>query len=128
MLRLCWSHGGEEIISMEKAIERVGFDGIGQSQARFDFAQLGTVNSQYINEADNRRLAELAEPFIARSLGQPLTLAQIDLLTRAIPDLKPRAQTIVEIAEMAVFYFHKGPLSMDDKAAKFMTPESKLHL
>ena len=75
-----------------------------------------------------RRLAKLAEPFIAKKLGRPLTLAQMDLLASAMPELKPRAQTIVEIAEMAVFYFHKGPLPLDEKAKKLLTPEAKQHL
>lgn len=125
LLRLCWSHGDDEIISTEQAIEWFSLDGIGKSPARFDFAKLGSVNAHYIKQADDARLAKLAEPHIVRTLGQPLSLAQMDLLTRAMPDLKPRAQTIVEIAEMAVFYFHNGPLPMDEKAKKFLTPEAK---
>ena len=128
LLRLCWSHGDDEMISREQAVQWFDFDGIGKSPARFDFAKLGSVNAHYIKEADNVRLAKLAEPFIARTLGQPLTLAQMDLLTRAMPDLKPRAQTMVELADMAVFYFHSGPLPMDEKAKKLLTPEAKQHL
>jgi glutamyl-tRNA synthetase len=128
LLRLCWSHGDAEIISTEQAIEWFDFGGIGKSPARFDFVKLNSVNAHYIKEADDRRLAELAEPFIAKTLGQPLTLKQMDLLACAMPDLKPRAQTVVELAEMAVFYFHSGPLPMDDKAKKLLTPEAKQHL
>jgi glutamyl-tRNA synthetase len=125
LLRLCWSHGDDEIISTEQAIEWFDLDGIGKSPARFDFAKLGSVNAHYIKEADDARLAKLAEPFIARILGQGLSLAQMDLLARAMPDLKPRAQTLVEIAEMSVFYFHVGALAMDEKAKKLLTPEAK---
>jgi glutamyl-tRNA synthetase len=125
MLRLCWSHGDDEIISTGQAIEWFTLEGIGKSPARFDFAKLGSVNAHYIKQSDDARLAKLAEPIIARTLGQPLNLAQMDLLTRAMADLKPRAQTIVEIAEMAVFYFHNGPLPFDDKAKKLLTPEAK---
>ena len=57
-----------------------------------------------------------------------MTLAEIDLFARAMPDLKPRAQTLVEMAEMAVFYFHTGPLPMDEKAQKLLTPEAKQNL
>jgi glutamyl-tRNA synthetase len=42
--------------------------------------------------------------------------------------LKPRAKTLVEIADMAAFYFHTGPLTMDEKATKLLTPEAKQHL
>jgi glutamyl-tRNA synthetase len=128
LLRLCWSHGDDEFISTEQAIQWFDFDGIGKSPARFDFAKLGSVNAHYIKQTDDRKLAELAEPFIAKTLERPLTLAQMDLLTRAMPDLKPRAQTIVEIAEQAVFYFQEGPLKIDDKAKKLLTPEARQYL
>src|SRR3984885_5387175 len=123
LLRLCWSHGDDEMISTEQAIEWFDFIGVGKSPARFGLVKLGSVNAHYIKQADDRRLAELAEPIIAKTLGQPLSLAQMDLLTRAMSDLKPRAQTIVEIAEQAVFYFHNGPLPIDDKAKKLLTED-----
>ena len=128
LLRLCWSHGDDEIISTEQAIEWFDLEGIGKSPARFDFVKLGSVNAHYIKQTDDRKLAELAEPFIARTLQRPLTLHEIDLLTRAMPDLKPRAQTLVEIADMAVFYFHDGAFTMDEKTQKLLTPEAKQHL
>lgn len=128
LLRLCWAHGDDELISTEQAIEWFDFDGIGKSPARFDFTKLGSVNAHYIKQTDNRKLAELSEPFIARTLERPLTLAEVDLLARAMPDLKPRAQTLVEIAEMAVFYFHDGAFRMDEKTQKLLTPEAKQYL
>ena len=128
LLRLCWAHGDDEIISTEQAIAWFDFDGIGKSPARFDFVKLGSVNAHYIKQSDDRRLAELAEPFLAKTLQRPLSLGELDLLTKAMPDLKPRAQTLVEIAEMAVFYFHAGPFPMDEKAQKLLTPEAKQHL
>jgi glutamyl-tRNA synthetase len=128
LLRLCWSHGDDEIISTDQAIEWFDFDGIGKSPARFDYVKLDNVNAHYIKETDDRKLAELSAPFIARILSQPLLPAQMDLLTRAMPDLKPRARTLVEIAEMAVFYFLADPLPMDDKAKKLLTPDAQQHL
>lgn len=128
LLRLCWSHGDDEIINLQQAIEWFDVSGIGKSPARFDFAKLGSVNAYYIKASDDTRLAKLAEPFIGKTFGKPLTLAQMDLLTRAMPDLKTRAQTIVEIAEMALFYFHTGPLPMDEKTKKLLTRENIEHL
>lgn len=128
LLRLCWSHGDDEIISTEQAIQWFDLDSIGKSPARFDFAKLGSVNAHYIKQTDDTCLAKLAEPYIAKILGEPLTLAQLDLLARAMPDLKPRAQTLVDIAQMAVFYFHKGAFAYDDKTKKVLTPEAKCAL
>ncbi|HEU0118854.1 MAG TPA: glutamate--tRNA ligase, partial [Alphaproteobacteria bacterium] len=45
LLRLCWSHGDDEIITTEQAIEWFDFDGVGKSPARFDFAKLGSINA-----------------------------------------------------------------------------------
>lgn len=128
LLRLCWSHGDDEIISTEQAIQWFDLDGVGKSPARFDFVKLGNVNAHYIKQTDDRKLAELVEPFLAKILGRSLSLAELDKLTKAMPDLKPRAQTLVEIAEMAVFYFHAGPFPMDEKAQKLLTVEAKQHL
>ena len=128
LLRLCWAHGDDELISTEQAIEWFDLSGVGKSPARFDFTKLGSVNAHYIKLADDRRLAELCEPFVAKIIGQPLSLQQMDLFTRAMTDLKPRAQTLVEIAEMAVFYFHQGRLMMDEKAQKLLTDDAKQHL
>ncbi len=128
LLRLCWSHGDDEIISTPQAIDWFDLGGIGKSPARFDFTKLDSVNAHYIKQSDDRRLAQLSEPIIARTLGRALSLHEIDLLTRAMADLKPRASTIVEIANQAVFYFHTGPLPIDDKAKKLLTDEAKQHL
>jgi glutamyl-tRNA synthetase len=125
LLRLCWSHGDDEIISMEQAIEWFDLDGIGKSPARFDFAKLGSVNAHYLKIADDARLATLAAPFLARILNAYLTDAQMNLFIRAMPDIKTRAQTLVEIAEMAAFYFRTTPLVFDEKAQKLLTPEAK---
>lgn len=128
LLRLCWSHGDDEIISTEQAI--AWFDGhnIGKSPARFDFAKLGSINAHYIKGSSDERLADLAAPFIAQKLGYELEASERVLLTKAMADLKPRAQTIVELADMALFYFRKEGLLLDDKARKLLTPEAVSHM
>jgi len=126
LLRLCWSHGDDEIISTEQAIAWFDLDGVGKSPARFDFAKLNSVNAHYICLADNDRLAELAAPFLAAALGRDLTAAERGLLSRALPDIKPRVQTIKDIADTALFYFRALP--PDEKAQKLLTPEARGHL
>jgi glutamyl-tRNA synthetase len=128
LLRLCWSHGDDEIISTTQAIEWFDFGGIGKSPARFDFVKLGSINAHYIKQTDDRKLVELTAPFVAKILGRALTAAELDLFVRAMPDLKPRAQTLVEIAEQSAFFFRNGPQTPDEKAQKLLTPEAKTHL
>ena len=111
LLRLCWGHGDDEIISTPQAIEWFDFSGIGKSPARFDFVKLGSINAHYIKKTNDAELAQLVLPFMAKELGRELTGDETTLLTRAMPDLKPRAQTLVEIAAMAAFYFRPLPLA-----------------
>lgn len=123
LLRLCWAHGDDEIISDEQAIAWFDFDGVGKSPARFDFAKLKHVNGHYIQQADNARLVELTKPFFNEKLGRELTTDEGVLLAKALPDIKPRVQTLLEIVSTALFYFQRQPL--DEKANKLLTPEAK---
>ena len=128
LLRLCWAHGDDEIISTEQAIQWFDLSGVGKSPARFDFTKLGSVNAHYIKQTDDARLAELTKLFLAKILERELAANEVALLTKAMADLKPRAQTLVEIADQAKFYFHKGAMALDEKAQKIMTPEAKQYL
>jgi glutamyl-tRNA synthetase len=126
LLRLCWSHGDDEIISTEQAIEWFDFDAVGRSPARFDFAKLNHLNGHYINQLDNKALAELALPFVTQLLGRSLEEDQKTLLLAALPDVKPRVQRIPEIAEAVRFYF--DTIEPDEKALKLLSEEAKKYM
>ncbi|MEM7653818.1 MAG: glutamate--tRNA ligase, partial [Pseudomonadota bacterium] len=59
LLRLGWSHGDEEIISTEQAIEWFDIADAGRSPSRFDLARLTSLNAHYIKAADIARLVDL---------------------------------------------------------------------
>ncbi|MGB4100596.1 MAG: glutamate--tRNA ligase [Alphaproteobacteria bacterium] len=129
LLRLCWSHGDDEIITTEQAIQWFDLEHIGQSPARFDFTKLDSVNAHYLRLRTDDDLAALIAPRIAAQLGvSELSAAARALLTRAMPELKPRAKTLVELAQAAAFYVTPRPLPMDDGAKKLLTDEGKKHL
>lgn len=126
LLRLCWAHGDDEIIPTQQAIEWFDLGGVGRSPARFDFAKLSHLNAHYIGQMEDARLADLAAPFVAKSLGRDLAAEEKEILCAALPDIKPRVQLLTEIAEAAQFYFVR--LEADEKALKILTPEAKAHL
>ena len=128
LLRLGWSHGDDEIISREQAIEWFGLDSVGRSPSRFDYAKLGNLNGQYLKQADDSRLAELTAPLLAKSLKRDVTAGETALLAKAMPSMKERAKTLVELADGAAFFFAQRPLAINDKAAKILTPEAKARL
>nr|WP_236659714.1 glutamate--tRNA ligase [Sphingopyxis lutea] len=120
LLRLGWGHGDAEIISREQAVEWFDLDHVGRSPSRFDFKKLENLNGHYLREADNDRLADLVAPRVAKRVDRPLDGADRDLLARAMDALKPRARTLDEIAEGAVFLFLPDPLKMDEKAVEVL--------
>ncbi len=125
LLRLGWGHGDDEIISREQAVEWFDLDNVGRSPSRFDFKKLENLNGHYIREADNARLADLVRPRIEATLGHPLDEAQQATLATAMESLKPRAKTLIEIADGALFLFKKAPLVMDEKASALLDDNAR---
>jgi glutamyl-tRNA synthetase len=119
LLRLGWGHGDDETISREQAIEWFDLPQVGKSPSRFDFTKLENLNGHYIREADDERLAALIAPRLA--LGDD----ERALLARAMPELKPRANTLNELEDGARFLFARRPLAIDDAAAALLTAEAR---
>ena len=114
LLRLGWSHGDDEIISTVQAIEWFDLDALGKSPARFDFVKLANLNGHYIREASDDRLVDALLPRLGLEPGNRM----VERLRAALPDIKSRAKTLIELTDLARFYIAPRPLSFDDKAAK----------
>ncbi len=128
LLRLGWSHGDAEIISGEEAVAWFDLEGIVKSAARFDFAKLDSLNGHYLRQADDGRLVELILPMIEKALERPLDETGRRRLRAAMPGLKDRAKTLLELAERSQFYVRERPIAIDQKAAKLLTPEARQRL
>ncbi|MFL6784276.1 MAG: glutamate--tRNA ligase [Sphingomicrobium sp.] len=119
LLRLGWGHGDDEIISRDQAIEWFDVDHVGKSPSRFDLKKLENLNGHYIREADNQRLADLVAPMLgvdAEGRG---------LLLRAMPELKARAHSLLQLADGAGFLFSGRPLALEAGAAELLTDEAR---
>lgn len=116
LLRLGWGHKDDEIISRDDAISWFDIDDVGRSASRFDFKKLESLNAHYMREADDARLATLCANHLASMLEHPLGGEDEALLERAMPALKPRAKTLIELAEGAMFLFDQVPLTYENKA------------
>lgn len=119
LLRLGWGHGDDEIISKDQAIAWFDLPQVGKSPSRFDFKKLENLNGHYIREADDERLADLVAPRLGLSQAQKL------LLVEAMPELKARSQTLVQLANGARFLFARRPLELDETAAELLTTETR---
>jgi glutamyl-tRNA synthetase len=129
LARLGWSHGDDEIFTTEQAIAWFDLTNIGRSPARFDFKKLDNLNAHYIRHAEDSVLvAQTAELLSAaqppRTLG-PLARAR---LIAAMPGLKERAKTLVELAQAADFLFVDGPRELDAAAEKVLDGRARVLL
>jgi glutamyl-tRNA synthetase len=125
LLRLGWSHGDDEIISTEQAVEWFGLDGVGRAPAQFDFAKLDSINAHYIREAEDSRLVRLIAERLQAESGRPLSEPECERLLKAMPGLKPRAKTIIELAQKARFYVMPRPIRPAPEAAKLLSDEAR---
>ncbi|MCE3230575.1 MAG: glutamyl-tRNA synthetase [Alphaproteobacteria bacterium] len=121
LLRLGWSHGDDEVISTQQAIEWFDLPAIGRSPARFDVAKLTNLNAHYLREAEDARLVDLIMRPLSDIFQRTLTNEERNRLVRGMPGLKARAKTVVELAGTARFYIERPPF--DEKAEKFLEPE-----
>ena len=124
LLRLGWGHGDDEIIAREQAVAWFDLAGVGKSPSRFDLKKLENLNGHYIRAADDGRLASL----VIERLGPEGDDGQRTLLTRAMPQLKPRAANLNELADGARFLFAARPLPMEEAAAALLTGEGQATL
>lgn len=129
LLRLGWSHGNDEIIPTSQAIAWFDLGNIGRSPARFDFKKLDNLNAHYLREMDDTLLAETLVAFLAHT--QPariLDAAARARIAAAMPGLKERVKTLVELAGAAEFLYVEGKPELDPQAEKLLSPDGRLIL
>ncbi|NEV78934.1 glutamate--tRNA ligase [Rhodopseudomonas sp. BR0C11] len=130
LVRLGWSHGDQEIFTTQEMIDAFDLPAIGRSAARFDFAKLESLNGHYIRQSDDHSLVTLLEDLLKYIPQGPAIAAKFDdsiraKLTQAMPGLKERAKTLIELLDNAGFIFADRPLALDAKAQAVLTPETR---
>ena len=130
LVRLGWSHGDQEIFSTEEMIAAFDLPQIGRSPARFDFAKLESLNGHYIRQSADADLMAQIEALLPHLAGGQELQAKLNpgirqRLLAAMPGLKERAKTLVELIDSAGFLFADRPIALDDKAKAVMTDEAR---
>ncbi len=119
LVRLGWSQGDREFFTMVEMVDAFDLGAIGRSPARFDFAKLENMNGHYMRAASCEALVEALEqvlPYLDGNGPKSLEAAQRAKLLAAMPGLKERARTLVELLDGAAFLMTPRPLPMDAKA------------
>ena len=125
LLRLGWSHGDDEIISREQAVEWFDVADVNRGAARFDFDKLSSLNAHYLKATDNSHLVDFIQPGIEKALAAEIDMTARKRLIAGMTSLKDRAKTLNDLIDMSLFYVRNRPLELDDKAAKLLTDDAR---
>jgi glutamyl-tRNA synthetase len=133
LVRLGWSHGDQEIFTTEEMVAAFDLPQIGRSPARFDFAKLENLNGHYIRQSTDADLMAAIEqllPHLAngQTIAAKLTPAVRAQFLAAMPSLKERAKTLVDLIDGANFLLADRPLPLDDKAKALLTEPAMILL
>jgi glutamyl-tRNA synthetase len=106
LLRLGWSHGDDEIISRQQAIEWFDISGMGKSAARIDFTKMKHMNACYLRSMDNELLANM----IYSHFSVELSHESKKNIRLGIESMKPRAELITDLVDLAnIFVVDRKP-------------------
>ncbi|RTL99079.1 MAG: glutamate--tRNA ligase [Hyphomicrobiales bacterium] len=130
LARLGWSHGDDEVMSIKDMIAWFDIGDVNKGAARFDFAKLEALNGVHMRKMDDHALFDIFEATLPYLEGGPALSAKLDdkrkaQLLAAMPGLKERAKTLVELVDGAAFLFAERPLPLDEKAAGLLNPEAR---
>ncbi|RLQ87966.1 glutamate--tRNA ligase [Notoacmeibacter ruber] len=130
LVRLGWSHGDDEVMSLDQMIEWFALEDINKGAARFDFKKLEALNGQYMRAADADELTQTLLETLPHLPGGPELAERLDdsrkeQLRLAMPGLKERAKTLVELVGASEFIVASRPVPLEEKAAQLLDADAK---
>ncbi len=119
LARLGWSHGDQEIFTLDELIALFDVSEVGKAAAAFDMDKFTWVNFEHIKRLPDPVLADRVLPFLER-LGLRLDEGSRARLERVVPLLRERSKTLVELAAQARVFL-ADEVAYDGRAlAKFL--------
>jgi glutamyl-tRNA synthetase len=114
LVRLGWSHGDQEVFSIDEMIQLFELENVNKSPSSFNTDKLKWLNAQYLKDSTPEHVANLLAGYLG-NLGIDPT--EGPALTVVVQAQRERAQTLTELAEISLFYYRDFD-SYDEKAAK----------
>jgi glutamyl-tRNA synthetase len=118
LARLGWSHGDDEIFSLDQLKTWFTLEHCSKSAAQFDFEKLKWLNNHYLRQKSG---AELALRIQERVREEGFSLANGPALAEVCELLKDRANTLNELAE-EVTMFYVEPVASSTQLEEKMQP------
>jgi glutamyl-tRNA synthetase len=125
LVRLGWSHGDQEVFSMQEMTDYFDIADVNKSASAFNQEKLLWLNQQHMQRASGERLAHYLAPQLTALGIQNLDMARVAAVALV---QRERAKTLREMAQNSLFFFQE-PAGYDEKAAqKHLTADAKILL
>ena len=122
LARLGWAHGDQEVFSREDLIEKFDLGKVGKSPSIFDMDKLLWLNGHYLKTMPEGDIAARLEHFIE---NRGIKVTDKNKLIPVVINLRDRAKTLKEMAEMAAFFFTDDFPYDENAKNKFLTVSTK---
>ena len=121
LARLGWSHGDDEVFSMQQFCEWFDLGHITPSAAQFNTEKLNWLNAHYIKQCEITRLVALVKP---RLEAHGIAVAATPSLEAIIGLYKERVSNLNELATAATI-FYSAVVPDAETLAQHLTPEAR---
>lgn len=105
LLRLGWSHGDDEMITMQQAMKWFDLQHVNPAPSQFDWDKLLAFNNHYMKKYDFEQIFPLLKPFLNEKYGEKYRL---DLLKKMLSDILERSNTLKEVVEKSYFLLNEN--------------------
>jgi glutamyl-tRNA synthetase len=122
LVRLGWSHGDQEVFSLDEMIELFDIGDVNKSASTFNVDKLDWLNQHYIQHGDPKRIARLLSPHMGHIGIDP---AEGPDLVDVVVAQAARAKTLTELAEISAFCYRDFDDYDPAAAKKHLRPGAK---
>jgi len=119
LLRLGWSHGDQEIFSLEEMIKYFSIEKIRKSPSKFDIDKLNDINSIYLKNTPIETLITKID-----SSYNNLSEKKFKSLSIVMPEILKRCKNIKDIEKNINFIINERPIKIDNEANKLINDVS----
>ncbi|KXX63786.1 glutamate--tRNA ligase [Marichromatium gracile] len=122
LVRLGWSHGDQEIFSLEEMVELFDIGAVNKAASAFNTDKLDWLNQHYLHHAEPSRIARLLSPHMGRLGIDPSTGPELADVVKA---QAARAKTLAELAEISAFCYQDFEAFDETSAKKHLRPVAR---
>lgn len=122
LVRLGWSHGDQEIFSVDELTQLFDIEDVNKAASTFNTEKLLWLNQHYIKSSDPAHLAHLLGYHMGKLGIDP---AQGPDLVEVVKAQRERARTLVEMAEISAFFYRDFEAFDEDAAKKNLRPVAR---